>query len=244
MINVWWILKRELAYYLRSPMGYVILAVALFLNGLLFNVWAIGTQSRTSGQVLTEFFLHTGGVIMAASVFVTMRLIAEERQNGTLILLLTSPVSERQLVLGKFFGAFLFVALLALLTFYMPLLLVINGKVSWGHVGAGYLGVLLIASSSVALGLLCSALAPNQLVAAVSTAAIFVAFVLFWLLSRLAEPPESDMIRYLSIFDAHFRPFQRGLLTVKDVVFYLMLTYAALLVSTRVIEARRWSSAS
>lgn len=241
MVNIWWILKRELAYYLRSPMGYIILAVALFLNGLLFNVWAIGTESRTSGQVLTEFFLHTGGVVMAASVFVTMRLIAEEKQNGTLILLMTSPVRDYQLVLGKFLGAFLFIALLALLTFYMPLLLLINGKISWGHILAGYLGVLLVGATAVSLGLLCSALAPNQLIAAVSSAAVFVAFVLFWLLSRIAEPPVSDVIRYLSIFDAHFRPFQRGLLSVKDTVFYLALTYTALLITTRVIEARRWS---
>ncbi|MEO1174624.1 MAG: ABC transporter permease [Myxococcota bacterium] len=241
MIIIWWILKRELAYYLRSPIGYIILAVALFLNGLLFNVWAIGTRARTSSEVLSEFFLHTGGVVMVASIFVTMRLIAEEKQNGTLVLLMTSPVKDHELVLGKFLGAFTFVALLAALTFYMPLLLLINGKVSWGHIAAGYTGVLLIAATSVSLGLLSSALAPNQLVAAVSSAGIFVAFTLFWLLSRLAEPPMSDVIRYLSIFDAHFRPFQRGLLTVKDVVFYLALTYTALLISTRVLEARRWS---
>lgn len=241
MVNIWWILKRELAYYLRSPIGYIILAVALFLNGLLFNVWAIGTRARTSGEVLSEFFLHTGGVVMVASIFVTMRLIAEEKQNGTLVLLMTSPVKDYELVLGKYLGALAFVALLAALTFYMPLLLLINGKVSWGHIAAGYIGVLLIGSTSVALGLLSSALAPNQLVAAVSSAGIFVAFTLFWLLSRVAEPPMSDVIRYLSIFDAHYRPFQRGLLTVKDVVFYLALTYSALLISTRVLEARRWS---
>ncbi|MEO0812901.1 MAG: ABC transporter permease, partial [Myxococcota bacterium] len=115
MTNIWWILKRELAYYLRSPMGYIVLAVALFMNGLLFNVWAIGTTSRTSGQVLSQFFLHTGGVVVFASVFVTMRLLAEEKQNGTLILLLTSPVRDHQLILGKFLGAFLFITLLAAL---------------------------------------------------------------------------------------------------------------------------------
>lgn len=242
MTNVWWIMKREIAFYLRSPMGYVILSLALFLNGLLFNVWAIGTQSRASGQILTEFFLHTGGVIMVASIFVSMRLIAEEKQNKTLILLLTSPVRDHQLVLGKFLGGFCFVALLASLTIYMPLLLLINGKVSWGHIAAGYIGVLLVAASCVSLGLLCSALAPNQLVAAVSSAAVFVAFVLFWLLSRLADGVEADIIRYLSIFDEHFRPFQRGLLSVKDVVFYLALTFFALVASVRVVEARRWST--
>lgn len=241
MVNIWWILKRELAYYLRSPIGYIILAVALMLNGLLFNVWAVGTQSQTSGEVLSSFFLHTAGVVMVASIFVTMRLIAEEKQSGTLVLMMTSPVKDFELVVGKYLGALSFLALLAALTFYMPTLLLVHGKVSWGHIAAGYLGVFLVASASVALGLLSSALAPNQLVAAVLSTGVFLAFTLFWLLSRLAEPPLSDVIRYLAIFDVHYRPFQQGLLTVKDIVFYLALTYTALLVATRVIEARRWS---
>lgn len=241
MINVWWIFKKEVAYYLRSPIGYVILALALLLNGILFNVFAIGTQSRLSSEVLSEFFLHTGGVIVAASIFVTMRLIAEERQNGTLILMLTSPVRDYELVLGKFLGGFFIIALLAGLTIYMPFLVLLNGKVSWGHIFAGYLGVLLVGSASVALGLLCSALAPNQLVAAISAAGVSLVFVLFWLISRVANPPLEELLAYLSIFDKHFRPFQRGLLSLQDFVFYLSLTYVALLVTTRVIESRRWS---
>ena len=122
----------------------------------------------------------------------------------------------------------------------MPLLVMLNGKVSWGHIFAGYLGLMLIGSASLALGVLCSAISPNQLVAAILGAATVATFVLLWLLSRVASPPIEDLLAYMSIHDKHFRPFMRGLVSLQDVVFYLSLTYVSLLISTRVIEARRW----
>src|SRR5690606_29743513 len=128
------------------------------------------------------------------------------------------------------------------LTLYMPLLLMLNGKISWGHVFTGYLGLLLIGGASLAISLLCSALSPNQLVAAILAAAAVTLFVLLWLLSRIASPPLDQIIAYLSIHDKHFRPFMRGILSTQDVVFYISLMVVALTISTRVIEARRWRS--
>ena len=92
----------------------------------------------------------------------------------------------------------------------------------------------------MALGLIASALSPNQLVAAVLGATMIVIFLLLWLLSRIASPPLDDLVAYLSIHDKHFRPFMRGIVSVQDVLFYLSLIYVALLVATRVVEARRW----
>lgn len=233
-------MRREVAAYLRSPMGFVIIAVVLMIDGLLFNAWALGATARRSSDVLEIFFYCASGTTVLASIFIAMRLIAEERQTGTLVLLATSPIRDWQLVLGKFLSAFIFLAIMTLATAYMPALVMVHGKVSLGHIVAGYTGLLLIGSASLALGLLCSALAPNQLVAAILSAAVISIFILLWLLSHIASPPLDVLLAYLSLHDKHFRPFMRGLISIQDVTFYLSLTYVALLCATRVLETRRW----
>jgi ABC-2 type transport system permease protein len=116
----------------------------------------------------------------------------------------------------------------------------VNGKISLAHILAGYLGVLLIGAASIALVMLCSALAPNQLVAAVLGGGAVLVFLLMWLLSKIASPPIEDLLAYLSLHDKHFRPFMRGVISIQDVVFYVSLSYVALLMTTRVLESRRW----
>ena len=240
MSNIWWIMQRELGSYLRTPMGYIIMAVVLMVDGLLFNAWALAGGQQRSSQVLEVFFYCASGTTLLASIFISMRLIAEERQSGTMTLLATSPVRDYQVVWGKFLAAWLFLGVVTLATAYMPALIMLHGKISWGHIVAGYLGLMLLGGCALALGLLCSALAPNQLVAAILSAATVSGFILLWLLSRIASPPLENLIAYMSLHDKHFQPFMRGLVSIADVVFYVSLTYVALLWATRVIEARRW----
>jgi len=240
MRNIWWILRRDLMSTLRTPMGFIIIAATLALNGLLFNAWAVGSSSSTSEEVLSRFFWHASGVNAVACIFIAMRLIAEERQLGTMTLLSTSPMRDHQLVLGKFLSAVLFVGLMTALTIYMPLLIYIHGKVSLAHLAAGYLGLMLISSACLGLGLLGSALAPNQLVSLVLGALFVAVFWLFWIISKIASPPIEDAVAYLSLHDKHFRPFMRGVISIQDVVFYVSMIYLSLLISTRVLEARRW----
>ena len=240
MKNAYYIMRRELGAYLRSPMGYIIIAAVLMIDGLLFNAWAVGTELRRASEVLEIFFFCCSGTTLLASVFISMRLIAEERQNGTLVLLSTSPVRDWQLVLGKFLSGLVFLGLMTALTVYMPALIMLNGKIAWGHVFAGYAGLLLLGAAALALGTLCSAIAPNQLIAAILGAAVITGFLLLWLLSRIASPPIENIVAYLAIHDKHFRPFMRGIISTADVVFYVSLTYVALLGATRVMEARRW----
>lgn len=239
MSNVWYLLRRELGVYLRSPMGYVMIAVALGLEGLTFNAFAVATPQKSS-EVLEAFFFWSGGITAAVSVFVAMRLIAEERQSGTLVLLTTSPLRDWQIVLGKFLGGVIFLVVLNALSIYIPLLVMVHGKVAVGHLIAGYLGVLLFASSTLALGLLCSAVSPNQLIAVILGAAVVLIFILLWALSKIASPPLENILAYLSLHDKHFRPFMRGLISLQDVVFYVSLIYVSLTMTTRVLETRRW----
>lgn len=237
---VWLVLCREFGAYFRSYMGYVILAVVLLVDGLLFNVYAIGGGSKYSAEVLRQFFYFSSGTTMIASIFLTMRLLAEERQMGTMVLYTTSPVKDSQVVLGKFLSAFLFLCLLTLLTLYMPLLIFVNGKVSMGHIFGGYLGLLCLGSAALAIGMFGSSLAQSQIIAAIISAAILVAMLLFWLLATVTEPPLSGMFSYLALHNKHFFPFMKGTVNTRDLIYYLSVTWFFLMVSTRVIEARRW----
>ena len=234
------ILCRELGAYLRTPMGYIIMAAVLCVDGLLFNAFAVGAEARPSTQALEIFFYCTSGPTLIACIFIAMRLIAEERQSGSWVLLATAPLRDWQIVAGKFTAAWLYMALLTALTVPMPALIFLHGKVAWGHIAAGYLGLLLLSSAALALGMLCSALAANQLVAAILSAAVVTTFILLWRLAAIASPPLEQMLAYLSLHDRHFRPFMRGLIGTADLVFYLSLTYLALVATTRALEARRW----
>ena len=233
--------KRELASYFNSLWGYVIITMILMINGLFFNAFAMGDKPRWSFDILRDFFYFSFGTTVIASVFLTMRLIAEEKQNGTLALVNASPLADWQIVVGKWVSALLFVSFLLALSVYMPALVFVNGKVSLGHLFAGYTGLVLVASAVCAIGTFGSALSKSQLVSAVVTGVIVVFLLLTWLLAKIAQPPLQEVLSYLSLFDRHFgRTFMMGQVHTKDVVYYISVTFFFLVMATRWISARRW----
>lgn len=240
MRNISIIAGRELAGYFRTPSGYLIVAATLLVQGLLFNTRAMGGGAKLSSQVLQDFLRDSSGTTTVAAVLLAMRLFAEERQSGTLTLLFTSPVRESQVVIGKFLSAFVVLAILVLMSLYLPALIFVNGKVSLGHIAGGYLGLLLLGAATLSLGLLGSALARSQLVAGVLSAVFIFVLFLCWGLSRVVDPPLGSVIEYFSLYERHFFPFMRGLVQLSDIVFYCSVTYLALLASTRVVQSERW----
>jgi ABC-2 type transport system permease protein len=210
------------------------------INGLLFNVFVLGGPDKLSSEVVSQFFYSSSGLTIVASVFISMRLLAEERQTGTLVLLTSSPVQDWEIVLGKFLSAFVFLAMMTLVSVYMPLLVLVNGKVSAGHLVAGYLGLLLLGGSVLAVGTFGSALARTQVLAAIFTGAMVVTLIICWLLGRVTERPFTDVFVALALHGRHFPPFQAGAVHLRDVGYYLALTYMALFAATRVMETRRW----
>jgi ABC-2 type transport system permease protein len=237
---IWLIARRELSSYLRTMSGYVIIAAVLAVDGLLFNAYALGGAGKRSSEVLSLFFYFSGGATIVASIFISRRLLSEERQAGTLALLYSSPVKDSEIVLGKFLSGLAFLGLLTALTFYMPMLILVHGKISLGHVFAGYLGLMLLGSAELAIGTFGSSLAKNQVVAAIGSACILVSLLVSWLLARVTERPFSDVFSALALWQQHFVPFQGGVIHLRDVVYYLAVSYVALFAATRVIEARRW----
>ncbi len=236
------IFRREFAAYVRSPMGYIVAAAVLLLDGLLFYAQALGPDAgeRLSGLVLAGFFYNASGLTAIAAVALSIRLIAEERQTGTQLLLDTSPVRDWEIVLGKFLSALAFLSAITIATLYMPLLVVVNGKVSVGHVLIGYLGLTFIGAAILAVGLFATALTRHQLVAAATASVITGTLFLLWPLSRVVGPPVSRVFAALAVHGRHFAGFQSGLFHIRDVVYYLAITYFFLFAATKVMEAKRW----
>ena len=133
-----------------------------------------------------------------------------------------------------------FLTVITLLTLYMPLLIQVNGKVSWAQIGAGYLGLLCLGGSAVAIGTFGSAMSKNQLLSAAIGGVLLVIMLLGWLLARVTEPPISPVLSYMALFDRHFQPFMRGRINSESLVFYGSVIFAFLLMSTRALQARRW----
>lgn len=234
------IARRDLAAYFNSLWGYAVVAAVLVIDGLLFNVFAVSNTARFSSDVLEDFFYFSFGVVCVAAVLLTMRLVAEEKQTGTMTLLDSSPLAGWQIVGGKYLSAMAVLGLLVALTAYMPGLIFLNGKVSMGHIGAGYLGLLLVGSATVAAGTLGSTVAQNQLVAAITSGILVVFLIITWLLARITDPPLADVFSYAALFDRHFQPFMQGRINTEGIVFYLSLTWLFLMLSTRYLAARRW----
>jgi len=234
------IVRRELAGYVRTPSGYLIAAATLLVNGLLFNTRALSGTAKLSSQVLQDFLRDASGTTTVAAVLLAMRLFAEERQSGTIVLLFTSPVRESQMVIAKFLSALFVLSVLILMSLYLPALIFVNGKVSYGHIAGGYFGLILVGAATLSLGVLGSALARNQLIAGIFAAVFIFLLFLCWPLAKVVDPPFGPLIAYFSLYEKHFFPFMRGLVQLSDIVYYLSIVYFALLVSIRTLQSQRW----
>jgi ABC-2 type transport system permease protein len=236
------IFRRELGAYLTSAMGYVVAAVTLLLAGLLFYGQALGPAAgaRMSTDVLTRFFFTTSGLVSIAAVVLSTRLLAEERQLETLALLNTSPINDAQIVVGKYLSALAFLTFITALSLYMPLMILVNGKVSLGQVAVGYLGLVLLGSAVISIGVLASSLTRHSMFAAFLGAAFTGIMFLFWPLALVIPYPLSVVFQGIAIHGRHFTGFEVGVLQLKDIVYYLAVTYFFLLMSVKVMEAKRW----
>lgn len=234
------IARRELYSYFKTWMGYIIVFLSLLISGLLFNAFAIGNRAKFSAQVLYDFFFYSSGIAMVASLFLAMRLFAEEKQTGTLTLFLTAPISERQVIYGKFLSALTIFLLLQFLSLYLPALIFIEGKVSFGHIASGYLGISLLGFSVLAMALFASLVAPNQMIAGVIAAAMVMVLLTLWIVANRVDEPFRTILGYLAIHNQHFSSFARGVINLKDIVYYFSLIIFFLECSVRTLESRRF----
>lgn len=241
MKNVALIVKRELASYARTPSGWIIAAITLLFEAVIFNAYAIGTGEALSTDVLLRFLEVAGGTTVFMTVLFSMRLLAEDRYIGTHVLLFTSPVREGEIVLGKYLASLLVVTIVVLLSLYLPALIFVNGKVSYGHIASGYLGMILLAASTLAIGMFASTLSPHPFLAVFLTGGIAILLEACWWVARIADVPfMSDILGWLAPYYKHYQPFRRGIVQLSDVVFFGTVIYFGLLASTRMLKSQRW----
>ncbi len=240
MNNIMLIARRELQAYLRTMLGYIIVAVMLFILGVLFNAWAMAGTAKKSAEIIADFFTLASGCTLVTAAVLGMPLLAREREKGTIQLLFAAPVRDWEIVVGKYLSALIFLSLFLLASFYMPLLVMAYGKVSTGHLLAGYFGLLLVGSAGAAIGTFSSALTRHQIVAVIVALVLVIALTTFWFVARITDRPLTEAVTSLAWF-AHFTPFGQGLVQVKHVVYFGLVTFVSLFAATRVLEARRWT---
>lgn len=233
------IARRDLLAYLRTMGGYIIIAALLFILGLLFNSFGLGGAEKKSADVLAVFFRLASACTVVAAVLLSTRLLAEEKQTGTITLLYSAPVRDFEIVVGKFLSGLAFLGIFLALSTFMPALIFVNGKVSFGHIVSGYLGLFLMGAGSLAIGMLGSTLASSQVVAVMLSAVLQVAMYACLWLAQVSERPLSDLFAALAYFP-HFSQFEVGIVSSKDVIYFLLVVYVALFSATRILEARRW----
>ena len=234
------IYRRELGTYLRSPYGWVIASIVLLIDGLLFQGLAMNGE-MLSAYVLERSFYYWSAIPLFAGVLLSFRLLSEERQNHSMILLNTSPVRDSEIVIGKFLAALTFLAIVLALSIYMPILVKINGKITWSQVFVGYMGLFLLGAATLAIGLFASALTRQQLVAAVAAAAMVAVMCFIHVLASKSDPPLKEVIEQVDLWWVHYQyGFMKGVLNLKDIIYYLAATYFFLLLSIKTLEAKRW----
>ena len=235
------IYRRELGAYLRSPWSWAIMAAALFLAGMAFLAMDMQGGDQLSALVLERFFWSTSWCTSVAAGLLSIRLVAEDRTTGAIVLLNTSPVREVSIILGKYLAALTFVALMVALTFYIPLLIKVHGKVTAMQIFVGCFGLFLLAAAVLAIGVFGSALAPNQLIAAVITGVIALGMCLLFKLSTALGSPLREVLGAMDLWWIHYQQgTQRGVINLKDVIYYLAIIYFFLLLAVKTLEAKRW----
>ena len=243
------IARKDLRSYFTSPIAYIIAAIFLLLVGWMFvNLFSyflmssgqfsalnMGQKPTLSEHVLRPLFGNMNVVLLFVAPFITMRLLAEERRDHTIELLLTARLRPRNIVIGKFLAGTGLLGTIVGATLVYPILLQIVGHPDWGVIAACYFGMLLICATYVAIGLFWSSRTENQVVAAVLT---FGTLLFFWLISwasHRAGPVWSDVLTHLSLI-GHFSNFTQGILELSDIIYYLSFTGFALFLTNLSVE--------
>lgn len=242
------IAKREFRSYFDSPLAYVVICLSYFGLGLIFfNVGA--SFWRVDKASLTELFFYVGPGLSGLVVpVVTMALVAEERRSGTLEMLITLPVKDSDVVVGKYLGALGLVLTLLLALLIYPLSMFVApwhlGNLDWGPVRSAFLGLALFSAASVAIGLLVSSVTRSQAVAFFVT---FFVLVFLWMMGEFTDyvgqefsQSLGDVLGYIS-FNTRLQGFIKGLVDTRDIVYFVSVTALALVLAFRALERRKWA---
>ena len=257
MRNFYLIFKKEFKSYFASPVAYVVITMFLILTGYFFyNSLAlfstisfqatmnpmlakqVGLLNITE-SVVRPLFGNISIILLLMVPLLTMRLFSEEKKSGTIELLLTYPVTDMGILLGKFFACMAVFIIMIALTILYPLLIIAFGQPEIGPIITGYIGLFLVGASFVSLGIFASSLTENQIIAATVA---FGLLLLFWMISfsaSLAGQTLGDILSYISL-TAHLEGFAKGVIDTTDIVYYLIFISLFLFLTLRILESKKW----
>lgn len=253
MLNIWTLCRKELKSYFASPIAYLLMAMYAIVFGFFFwNVVgyfaSMSLQSQMMGRsfpmdvneiIIRPMLMNFSVVGLFLIPLITMRLFAEEKRSGTIELLLTSPVRDWEIILGKWLAAMLLYGLTLALCCLNFLFLFAYGNPDWKPLLAGLLGLMLQAGALLAVGTFISTTTRNQIIAGGVT---FAACLLLWVFEWVAgyeTATWAKVMAYMSVI-SHFEPYSKGVIDLKDTVYFVSLTYFGLFLSARSLESLRW----
>ncbi len=253
MRNLLAIAGKELRGYFASPIGYVLVGFYALLFGWFFytlvafferqsmqmSAGGPGSAMNVNQMLVAPLLMNATVIMLLVFPLITMRTYAEEKRSGTIELLLTSPLTDWQIILGKFLGALGLYAVMLAVTLVHVAILFVFGTPEWKPIATGYLGLLLMGGSFLSLGLFISSLTKNQIVAGMIT---FSVFLLLWVInwvSTFVGPTMQTVLNYLSITE-HFDDFAKGIIDTKHVVYYLSFIAAGLFLTMKSVDSERW----
>lgn len=246
MRNIWTIAKREFNTYFTSPVAYAVAFLFLSIIGIVFALTLLTLSSNPFGATDAPDVRMIAGpmafMLMLATPALTMRLLADEVRMGTMELLLTAPLRDYELVIGKWLGAFLFMLVLIGISLVFPIMLnqMVKPGIDQMQMISAYLGVILAAAALLGLGVGISAIFDNQIAAFFSTLVLFV--ILWWLIGAPANilPTGGEVFGYLDVSAQLYNNFNEGVIKLSSVIYFLSLTSLGLFIGTTAVEIRRW----
>jgi ABC-2 type transport system permease protein len=243
--NIYTIALRELRAYFDSLVAYVVLGGSLFGLGIYFFLFQGGGFWQVDRATMTRMFEFLPWALALLVIpLITMRALAEEKRSGTIELLITLPVTDADVILGKYFAALAMSAILLLATLIYPIAMFVwpwhLGSLDWGPVWSGYLGLFLFSGAGIALGLLFSSLTESQIIAFFITAFLLTFLQIIGALVQFLPGVVGDSIAFVS-FQSRYEPFARGLVDTRAVIYFLSVAVLCLLIAFRSLESRKWS---
>jgi gliding motility-associated transport system permease protein len=250
--NILAIAGKEMRSYFASPIAYIIIGLFALLFGWFFYVYLHvfveqsqrmammgGGNVNVNEQMIRGVLQNAAVIILFVMPMITMRTYSEEKRSGTIELLLTSPLTDIEIIVGKFLGAMgLFCAMLVVTMVDVAILFRL-GNPEWRPIAAGYLGLLLMGGCFISVGLLISSLTKNQIVAGFMT---FAVFLMLWVINWLADssgPTGQAVLKFLSITD-HFDDFTKGIIDTQHLVYYLSFITFGLFLTAKSVDSERW----
>lgn len=247
MRNIWTIAKREYKNYFNSPLAYIVMLIVLGVVGIIFalNLLALTSDPFGMGGQAPNTTIVTGPMaflLVFSAPALTMRLLADEQRMGTMELLLTAPLRDWELVLGKWLGSFLFVLTIVVITLIFPLIMnmLTSPGIDQQLMLSGYLGVVLISAAFLAVGVGASSMFSNQFAAFFTSMGILV--IMWWLIGAPAQflSSGSEIFTYLDMNSRFYNSLLQGVINLSDIVYFLSVTALGLFVGTVFVETRRW----